>query len=329
MRVHTRTLYEYDPDADDYVLLEDDWYDYDGPVAEVKGGGGTSTNTTQTIQQADPWSGVQPYLRQGYSQALTNLRNPPEFYPGNSFAPFDPLQQQAQQMQLGAVPGLQDYVNMAQQSSQFGLSPDILSPESNPYLAAQGEAAIRPLYEQLTEQILPAIRGGAVNAGQYGGSRQGIAEGLAARGTQQAAGDALANLYSGAYGQGLQHMARSQALAPGLASLSLAPSAAVGDVGAQRQAMSQNAINDALARWNFQQNLPQQQLTNYMQTLAGFPLGSAGSMSGTTTGSQPYYSSPGLGALGGGLLGYQLGPSLGLAAGPAGLAGALLLGGLL
>lgn len=86
------------------------------------------------------------------------------------------------------------------------LNPDILNADSNPYLKSYMDAAIRPLSEQHANVVMPGLAGGAVTAGGYGGSRQGIAEGLAAQGLQQASGDVTAKIGSEGYGQGLQAM---------------------------------------------------------------------------------------------------------------------------
>ena len=42
----------------------------------MSGGGST------TVQNQDPWSGAQPYLRDLYGRAFTNANNPAGFYPG-------------------------------------------------------------------------------------------------------------------------------------------------------------------------------------------------------------------------------------------------------
>lgn len=72
------------------------------------GGGGSST----TVQKADPWSGVQPYLLEGYKM-LQNLYAPngqlgqgPQYFPGQTVATPNALEQQGQNAQLGAVSGL-------------------------------------------------------------------------------------------------------------------------------------------------------------------------------------------------------------------------------
>ena len=60
-------------------------YEYDGPVSEMKGGG---QNTTVT--QADPWEGVQPYLLEGFENLDQAAQNIPSYFPGQTYAGFDP-----------------------------------------------------------------------------------------------------------------------------------------------------------------------------------------------------------------------------------------------
>lgn len=55
-------------DPTEYKLLEDESYEYDGPVAECIGGGGSSPPSS-TTQQAVPWSGVQQNLANLYATA--------------------------------------------------------------------------------------------------------------------------------------------------------------------------------------------------------------------------------------------------------------------
>lgn len=70
---------------------------------------------------------------------------------------------------------------------------------SNPYLADQARAITDEATYALNTQMLPSITSGAQLAGGYGGSRQGIAEGLAIGNTQRSIGNALSNLYGTAY----------------------------------------------------------------------------------------------------------------------------------
>ena len=69
---------------------------------------------------------------------------------------------------------------------------------NNPYLDAQADNITKRLNRNLQENILPGIGQGATLAGQYGGSRQGIAQGKAIADTQDNLAGTLANMYSGA-----------------------------------------------------------------------------------------------------------------------------------
>ena len=76
----------------------------------------------------------------------------------------------------------------------------------NPYLQQAIDAASRPAIRQFENSILPNIASDAITAGGFGGTRQGIAEGLAAQGLQQQLGDIAANMSSQGYSQGLNAM---------------------------------------------------------------------------------------------------------------------------
>jgi len=72
---------------------------------------------------------------------------------------------------------------------------------SNPYLQSQADAITNQVNRNLTTNILPQIGSSAVAAGGYGGSRQGVAEGLAVGQTNQDLSNSLANLYGTNYQQ--------------------------------------------------------------------------------------------------------------------------------
>lgn len=76
----------------------------------------------------------------------------------------------------------------------------------NPYLRQQANAITGQLTRNLQENVMPGIRSESVLSGQYGGSRQGIAEGLAASRMNQDLAPALTNLFGGAYENAQQRM---------------------------------------------------------------------------------------------------------------------------
>lgn len=70
---------------------------------------------------------------------------------------------------------------------------------SNPYLENQAFAMMGNMARNLNENVMPGIRSEALASGQYGGSRQGIAEGLAMSRMNQDLAPALTNMFGNAY----------------------------------------------------------------------------------------------------------------------------------
>lgn len=115
---------------------------------------------------------------------------------------------------LGQAGGTQGQVNSAigQGNAQtsgglnFLAGGDVLRPESNAALQAAIQGASRPVIENFQNNILPGIGQEAVTAGGYGGSRHGIAEGLAAQGVTRQVGDIASSMSNQNYQTGLQAM---------------------------------------------------------------------------------------------------------------------------
>lgn len=293
-------------------------------------GGGAPSNTTSTTTTTQELSPEQRrLLKPVIPIAEEFVKNPPQQYPGSAIAPFDPLQQQAQQAYLAAAaPGSSfgNFIDQTQAGNQFLLGP-VLYPQSNPALQSATEAAIRPITQNFTQSVLPNIRGGATGAGQYGGSRQGIAEGLASQSYLRQVGDTSAQLQSEAYGQGLDAFTRALYAAPQTAQLSLLPPQIQEAVGLQRQQQAQQQLSETVSKFVNEQIIP----FAAAQDVAALAFGiGGGSATATSTGNAPVgQTSPFQGALGGAGLGATVGsaiPGVGtaLGAGIGALAGLLL-----
>lgn len=70
---------------------------------------------------------------------------------------------------------------------------------NNPYLNQQAGTITRQVNDNLQNVTLPGIGNGATSAGQYGGSRQGIAQGMALSRAQGDLSQGLSSLYGNAY----------------------------------------------------------------------------------------------------------------------------------
>ena len=95
----------------------------------------------------------------------------------------------------------------------------------SPWVKQTADALTAQSNQNLQQNVMPGIRSGAVSAGQYGSSRQGVMEGIAAGNAQTGLNSALANLYSNAYGQdqsaSLQNKSLDNSYNLGLGNLSL------------------------------------------------------------------------------------------------------------
>jgi hypothetical protein len=101
-----------------------------------------------------------------------------------------------------------NYAGAAQQSAEqsqrwgnaaFEPWQQMLEGGINPYTTSMIQSAQQDLLQDYANNILPRIRNTAQNAGGFGGSRQGVAEGIAAEGLLEKMGDVSARLLSDAY----------------------------------------------------------------------------------------------------------------------------------
>lgn len=177
--------------------------------------------------------------------------------------------------QIGAqsVDPTQAFSSLGGADPSAALSQLLSGQPDNPYLGAMNQAninqslqgyndALSSAANTLTRSVLPGIRSGGVLAGQYGGSRQGIAEGVAlgdlgtqlaqnARNLSQSAMDSGNQLFGNAYESAQNRMSTT---ANGLAGLALQNSQE--NAGRDLQAQQSNASNALTAQqFNAQQAL--------------------------------------------------------------------------
>jgi hypothetical protein len=268
-------------------------------------GGGTQVSTSTT----EPWEEQIPYLTGGFKEAqrLYN-RAAPEYYPGETLAGFDPMQKAAQQATIGyamgpRVAGMQaggEGALMRSLGGYTGFTPgqagDLLAGNvrtgaGTPY-GAMENALTQGVTSNLQQNILPGIRQQQIQYQPGGSSRANLAQNQAiAKAVQSGLTKPLADMYSDAYqtAQGLRMpMSQSiigqqqygQQMYPSIMAAPLNIYGAMGDVGAQRRAMTQATMDSDMARYQYQAAAPQQQLANYMKMITG-------NYGGTTTQTSP------------------------------------------
>lgn len=207
------------------------------------------TTTLSPLQQPVAEKYFQDVMNNYSSGALT-----PTVYGGERVAGLTPEQQAAQNMATGYATGAgSGLAGKALTANSTLLDPGLLNPENVPGLQASKAANAQMINRNLTENQLPAIRGGALLDNTYGGSRQGIAEGIATRGANDSIANANAGMDMSAYSQGLQAMQGGLGLAPSTYNVGTAPSNTMSQVGAQNQ-QQQQARDIAEQQKNQEQN---------------------------------------------------------------------------
>ncbi len=236
--------------------------------------------------------------------AATNIK-----LPDQTVSPFTAAQTAGQQDVLNANPTQQGVVQGAASANNLLTSGSLLDPNSNPALRATIDASTRPITQALTENELPALRGNAVTTGNFGSSRQGIAEGLATGRASQAIGDTAAKIATTGYGQGLQALQQGVASAPQTAGAQVIPGVSTSGVGDVQQALQQAILSGANSKSTLEQLLPFLQGSALQGLASSIPSGST--TTGTVASPNTALQGAGLGIAGLGALG-SLGGSAGL-----------------
>lgn len=244
----------------------------------------------------------------------------PQRYQGETVAGFTPEQTAGQNMALGTAPAINQLATNAATANNFYTSGNIWDPAANPHLQGAIDAAVRPVYQNLTEKALPAIRSGSIQSGNFGGNRQGLAETGAIRDAGVTAGDIASKISQGQYAANLDAQQRAIGMTPMLQGAQTAGAQVTSGVGDVRQAMDQAQINARMNAFNFDQYAPFMNARDVLSIMQGIPGGTT-----TSTGNTPT-ANPALQALGGAASGAALGsmimPGIGTGVGAAG--GALL-----
>ena len=269
------------------------------------GGSGGGGQNTQTVQKSDPWEGQQTYLKDIFAQAQTQSAVPLEFYPGQTYADPSAATTSALQGQIDRAMAGSPLTSAAQGQLTSTLSGDYLD-AGNPYLGAAFNSA--------ANAVIPRMASTFEGSGRYG-------SGAAANATASALTDLAGNMAYQNYGDERMNQMRGMMFAPQMAQQDYFDIAKLAEAGAAQEDLAQQGINEAQARFNFEQNQPWQQLGLYSNLVQGYYGGQQ--ETNQTLPRSPIGASMLGGAAAGGGLGYLLGgPQYGMyGAGIGGLLG--------
>lgn len=277
------------------------------------GGGGTPEKQTQ-ITEMDP--AIRPYVTYGLSEAQRLYEAPgPGYFPGQTYiSPSASTQSALQAAQTRAMQG-SPLIPAAQQQTLANIQGAYLG--GNPFFQGAFQPAARAAQQSFYD-ALGGISSRASAAGRYGSGSMQDLENRAMGQFSQALSDTAGKLAYQNYAAERGRQMAAMGAAPEMAAADYGDIQRLMTVGQAQESYQQAALQDAINRFNYQQNLPSAKLQQFLSAAYGAPMG------GITTSMVPSYSNQFANVLGGGVAGYALSGG-----NPYATAGGAALGGLL
>lgn len=261
--------------------------------------GGSPDHVTTTQNTTLPsWLDTSNQYGVGQAQQLYQ-RGGPQYYPGSTVAPLSSIQEQyltsANNLGANGNPTL----NAANGYAQRVMGGQYLDPNSDPYLASTFNQAANAVQERV--------------GSQFGAAGRNLEASIPVQNDQM--NQLATQIYGGNYQAERQNQQQMVGMTPGLNSSGLANLEATAQAGALSQQQAQNYTNASKAAWDYNQNLPYTNLSNYMSLINSLQHGQ------NSTATQPVFQNTAGNVLGGAMAGYSMGS--GMSSSPyAGLIGA-------
>jgi hypothetical protein len=245
------------------------------PALRSADGGGTSA--------IDPT--LRPYLEMGLRGAeQLFLNQAPSLYPSQMYV--SPSQQTMDALAAQEAIARQPAGALEMASQAYGQGLGGLSFTSgggflgaNPFQQAAIQSATRPIMQQYENVTLPGISSMFSRAGRYGSGAMERALGTAAESTSRAIGDVSSTMAAQDYSreralqqQALLGQIQSAQAAPQIYGQQYLPSQQLGQVGAAQEAIAGLPLQEAMQRYQYQQQLPYQQLGGFLSSVYGTPM---------------------------------------------------------
>jgi hypothetical protein len=233
------------------------------------GGGSGGGGTSKTSSELDPT--VKPFVGYGLEQALQLYKsNTPQYYSGQTYInPSEQTQAALQAQQSRALAG-NPLLTQAQRQQSDVIGGQYL--QNNPYFNQAMQGAAQGATQNYNDAIM-AAQSGASRAGRYGSNVSADIQNRAA-GTLS---NTLANKYGElAYNNYAAERARQEAAAVGAPAMAAADYGDIDRLAATGKAAEdyqKTALQADIDRFNYQQNLPYQKLSQYLQSAYGVPTG--------------------------------------------------------
>lgn len=196
-------------------------------------GPGEDITATKTQTQRQ---GLSPQGQQIVDPALASIQQFLQQSPQRAAVPgFTPQQEAGRGMVETAARGGQTRIAQGAERATADLLSPLSTIESDPAVSRLMEMSNRRLIEDFQQRVLPSLASGSIATGGVGGSRQGVAEGLATDALGRSLSDAQSQILSNAFRTALQGQTQALGLAPQTSQLQLAPGLTVEALGQQER----------------------------------------------------------------------------------------------
>lgn len=240
------------------------------------GGGGTQTQTARA--EIDPT--LKPYVEYGLGEAKRLYQGTtPSFFPGQTYvSPSEATTRAlglAEQRALAGSP-------LTQAAQQQTLA-TIQGQGVNPFLAGAAEALYRPT-TMAGQEAIRGLQSEASSRGRYGSGAMEQLAGKASYNIGLGLGDIQRQLMLQSSEAERARQMEATRNAPAMAAQDYADIQRLLTVGGAREQQSAAELQDAINRYNFEQNLPAMKLQQYAGLIYGAPQGQIVTQSATPQG---------------------------------------------
>ena len=241
-------------------------------------GGGGGSQESKTTTSIDP--SIAPYVTYGLEEAKRLYQGAgPKFFEGQNYVSPSEATQQSLQMARERALGGSPLIKAAQQETLD----TIAGRGVNPFLAGALEQTNRLAGEQYNRNI-QGLQSQASSAGRYGssamGQQAGQAQDIFARALAEQGGQL-------AYGSAEAERARQMAAVNNAANMANADYYDINQllkIGQTGEGYDAAKLQDAINRFNFEQNLPQMKLNQFANLFSNVPQGTTTTQTATPTG---------------------------------------------
>jgi hypothetical protein len=241
-------------------------------------GGGGGTQESKTTTQIDP--NILPYVTYGLEEGKRLYESgTPSFFPGKTYvSPSEATTQAlglAEQRALAGSP-------LTEAAQQETLA-TIQGRGINPFLAGAAEALYRPT-TMAGQEAIRGLQSEASSRGRYGSGAMEQLAGKASYNIGLGLGDIQRQLMLQSSEAERARQMEATRNAPAMAAQDYADIQRLLTVGGAREQQSMAELQDAINRYNFEQNLPQMKLSQFANLFSSVPQGGVVTQTATPQG---------------------------------------------